>query len=375
MDISPFKAVYPNLDFITSAESFFGTVKESYPDYKQSGFFHHDDEEAVFIYRIKTSRGKHIGIIACATVKDYLDGKIKKHENTLASKEQQQMNLLLRRGASVKPVLLTYPNVEALDLLIKKQIKKQKPFFTITFDENGETHTFWKIKGKSTIKKIQALFKAHIPHTYIADGHHRTSTTALMAKRMKEEGNKGNFDQILAAFFPVKELSIFDYNRVVEGLDDRTIARFMTRISQVFDIEILGGPAKPQKKHELTMAVGEEWFRLKWKLAILTKYRRDPVLLDANLLDVEVMQNIMNIEDTRTDSRVSYVEGPKGFDSMTKKTRQNENKVAFCLFPVDVKDLFLVADNHDTMPPKSTWFEPRVKNGLLVLEYDAFNIK
>ncbi len=369
MEINPFQAVYPNLAYITSADFFFATVKEAYSDYRKSDFFQKSAEDAIYIYQIKTNEKSYTGLIGCATVQDYLNNKIKKHENTLASKEQQQLQLMIKRGAAVKPILVTYPTVDAIEKLITRQIKKIEPFFTISFEDSLEEHTIWKIQEGTTIQKIQDIFAKKVPHVYIADGHHRTSTSALMAEKMKAKRKKGKYDQILAAFFAVKELSIYDYNRVVEGLDDRTMARFMAEISQIFEIKILKKAAKPRKKFELTMLIGEEWFRLKWKKEILDKYKTENVLLDASLLEEEVMKNIMKIKDTKTDHRITYVEGPKGFEHIAKRTRKDENKIAFCLFPVVVEDLFKVADAGAIMPPKSTWFEPRVKNGLLVLEF------
>lgn len=369
MQINPFQAVYPNLDYITSADSFFGTVKEEYNDFKKSGFFHKSAEDAIYIYRIKVRKKSYTGIIGCATVKDYLNGKIKKHENTLATKEQQQLNLMIKRGAAVKPILLAYSNVASIDALIQDQLKKNDPFIKISFEDTKEVHTLWKLEEGPVIQQIQQAFAKDVPHAYIADGHHRSSTSALMAERMKRKKKSGKYNQILAAFFPISDLSIYDYNRLVEGIDDRTMATFMAKISQVFEIDILKKAAKPKKKFELTMAVGEEWFKLKWKKKILNKYKNEKVVLDASLLDQEVMKNIMEIEDTRNDDRITYVEGPKGYDFITKKTKKNDNKIAFCLYPVDIEDLFAVADDNQIMPPKSTWFEPRVKNGLLVLEF------
>ena len=369
MEINPFQAVYPSLDYITSADFFFATVKEAYSDYRKNGFFQKSAEDAIYVYQIKTSDKAYTGLIGCATVQDYLDNKIKKHENTLASKEQQQLQLMVKRGAAVKPILLTYPTVDAIEKIINQQIKKIKPFFSVSFEDSSEAHTIWKIEEGPTIQKIQDTFAKKVPHAYIADGHHRSSTSALMAQKMKAKKKKGQYDQILAAFFAVKELSIYDYNRVVEGLDDRTMARFMAEISRVFDIKILKKAAKPRKKFELTMLIGEEWFRLKWKKATLAKYKKENVLLDASLLDQEVMKNIMKIKDTKTDNRITYVEGPKGFEQISKRTRKDGNKIAFCLYPVVIDDLFKVADAGAIMPPKSTWFEPRVKNGLLVLEF------
>jgi len=369
MEINPFQAVYPSLEYITSADFFFNTVKEAYSDYRKNGFFQKSAEDAIYIYQIKTKEKSYTGLVGCATVQDYLNDKIKKHENTLASKEQQQLQLMIKRGAAVKPILLTYPTVDAIEKIIAQQIKKVKPFFKVSFADGGEVHTIWKIDDGSNIKKIQTIFAKKVPHAYIADGHHRSSTSALMAKTMKEKNKTGQYDQILAAFFAVKELSIYDYNRVVQGLDDRTMARFMAEISQIFEIKILKKAAKPRRKFELTMLIGEEWFRLKWKQEVIKKYEKEDVLLDANLLEQEVIKDIMKIKDTKTDNRISYVEGPKGFENIAKRTRKDENKIAFCLFPVMIDDLFKVADAGAIMPPKSTWFEPRVKNGLLVLEF------
>ena len=248
MEINPFQAVYPSLEYITSADFFFATVKEAYADYRKSGFFQKSAEDAIYIYQIKTKEKAYTGLIGCATVKDYLDNKIKRHENTLATKEQQQLQLMIKRGAAVKPILLTYPTVEAIEKLIAQQIKKIKPFFKVSFEDTSEVHAIWKIEEGITIQKIQDIFAKKVPHAYIADGHHRSSTSALMAQKMKKKQKKGNYDLILAAFFAVKELSIFDYNRVVEGLDDRTMARFMAEISQVFDIKILKKNTEQENK-------------------------------------------------------------------------------------------------------------------------------
>lgn len=369
MEINPFQAIYPSLEYITSADFFFATVKEAYSDYRKNGFFQKSAEDAIYIYQIRTKKKVYTGLIGCATVKDYLDNKIKRHENTLASKEQQQLQLMIKRGAAVKPILLTYPTVDPIEKIITQQIKKIEPFFKVSFEDTSEVHIIWKIEEGPTIQKIQDIFSEKVPHAYIADGHHRSSTSALMAQKMRKKQKKGQYDLILAAFFAVKELSIYDYNRVIEGLDDRTMARFMAEISQVFDIKILKKPTKPRKKFELTMLIGEEWFRLKWKKEILNKYRKENVILDASLLEEEVIKKIMKIKDTKIDNRITYVEGPKSFENITKRTRKDENKIAFCLYPVNIEDLFKVADAGDIMPPKSTWFEPRVKNGLLVLEF------
>ncbi|MEL6867171.1 MAG: DUF1015 family protein [Bacteroidota bacterium] len=376
MRIYPFQAIYPNFNYIASPDSFFGRVKYEYPQYKESGFFLKAAQESVYIYRIEKINRTYIGLVASSDINDYMDGRIKKHENTLASKEQQQMHLMITRSAIVKPVLLTYPVVPEITHILKKYIQKHPPFYQTVFTKEKQTHTFWEVSDGKIIQRLQKLFLEKVPETYIADGHHRTSTTALMYKRSQsEEENKrnesameGNYHRLLSAFFQTDQLDIHDYNRVVEGLNDCSLTTFMAKISQLFDIELLEGPARPAVKHEIVMFVNKEWFLLRWKKKVLKQYVKETVVLDASLLDEKVLKPILGIEDIRTDQRIKYVEGPKGLDDIRSKAIKNINRVAFILYPVELMDLIKVADLGMTMPPKSTWFEPRIKNGLIVQE-------
>ena len=369
MRIKPFQAVYPNLNFITSPDEFFGTVKERYPEYRESGFFNKTAQESLYVYQIKAPHRVYTGIIACTDVRDYLDGKIKKHENTLAAKEQQQMHLMLQRGAIVKPILLTYPDVPKLNKLILKITKQQEAFYEVLFEKQNQVHSFWELSDGQQIQQIQDLFKAKIPETYIADGHHRTSTTALMHKRLGHQKGEPNYDQVLCAFFPSKELDVHDYNRVVDGLTDMSLTTFMAKISQIFEIEILKKERKPKEKHEIVMYVNREWFALRWKTKVLKAYKNEKVLLDVTLLNEKVLHDIIGITDVRTDLRVKYVEGPKGVEDIRNKTNKSDTKIGFMLYPVRLEDLMTIADAEQVMPPKSTWFEPRIKNGLIVQEW------
>lgn len=371
MRIQPFQAVYPNTTYITSAESFFDTVKTDYNEYKESGFFDKCKQPGIYIYRISKAHRHYTGIIACADIKDFVEGKIKKHENTLAAKEQKQLQLLLRRNAQVKPVLLTYEPVKAVDKWVERNIKKNKVFYSLGFEDEGQSHTFWKIEDKKEIAQIQQLFADEIPATYIADGHHRTSTLALLNRRMKKEKSEKSYDQLLSAYFPTTELEVLDFNRVIDGLEEVSLSTFMAKISQLFDIKILPAPVKPKRKHQILMYVNREWFMLTWRKKILKKITADKpeYLLDATLLNEKVLRDICDIEDIRTGTQVYYIEGPKGVDGVRRKTLKKSDSVGFCLYPVDLQDLMKVADHKRSMPPKSTWFEPRIKNGLIVLEY------
>jgi len=369
MRIEPFRAVFPNLDYVASPDEFFGTVKEKYTAYRDSGFFVKSAQEAIYLYSIKSKLRSYTGLIVCNNIHDFIDGKIKKHENTLAAKEQQQMHLMIARGACVKPVLLTYPRVNEISQLMENFSKELTPLYSVTFEKDQQKHTIWEIKNGKDIDKIQKLFAKKVPFSYIADGHHRTSTTALLYERMKEKKPNANYDLLLSVYFPSDQLSIFDYNRVVEALDEVSVSVFMAKISKYFDIEILDKAIKPRQKHEIIMFLNKEWFSLRWKDQVLEEYKDNEVILDANLLDEKVLTGIIGIEDVRTDLRIQYVEGPKGLKAIRSKTLKDKTKVGFLLFPVELNDLITIADANKVMPPKSTWFEPRIKNGLLVQEY------
>lgn len=367
MRIRPFQAVYPNLDFIASPDSFFDTVKHDYTEYKQSGFFHKAAQESLYVYQIKSGKKVHTGLITCVDIRDFLDGHIKKHEETLSAKEQQQVGLMLSRGAVVKPVLLTYPSVKSINRLIKKYIADHPVFYDIYFEKKKESHIFWEVSDGAFIQQFQELFERHVPTTYISDGHHRTSTTALMYKRTIGKSNNRSYEVLFSALFPDSELGVYDYNRVVEGLEDTSVAAFIVKLSRLFDIEVLDKPAKPERKHEITMGYGGEWFLLKWKKKVLGAVKKEVKRLDASLLNEKVLNPIFEIEDIRIDQRIKYIEGPKGLKPLQKLVN-NSHQIVFCLYPVSLEDMMVIADTGNVLPPKSTWFEPRIKNGLLVLE-------
>ena len=218
------------------------------------------------------------------------------------------------------------------------------------------------------IQKIQTLFLEKVPETYIADGHHRSSSTALMHQMMEGNPKGESFDLLLSAFFPADELEIHDFNRIVER--ECSLTTFMAKLSQIFDIEIMEEPAKPSRKFEIVMFINFEWFKLIWKPDVLDKFESQKVILDASLLDEFVLRKIMGIEDIRSSTRIKYVEGPKGLKSLRSRTIKKDNNVGFCLYPVQLGDILTVADMGKTMPPKSTFFEPRIKNGLIVQEFE-----
>ena len=367
MKIRPFQAIYPRLEFISSSDSFFGTVKEDYPEFKSSGFFHKAAQEGIYLYEIQTAQRSYFGVIATSDIQDYKDGKILKHENTLPTSEQKQLQLFFKRKATVKPVLLTYPDVKTVDKWIANYAKNNKPFLEIEFEIDQKKHRFWEICEGSKISELQKLFDKHISKAYISDGHHRTSTSEIIYdKTKKKEGER--YRHFLTAYFSFSNLEIYDFNRITVGLNDNEPEIFMAKLSKHFSIKVGKKPLTPKSKFEIVMYFKKNWYRLKWKKKVINQYKDAPAALDANILNDKVLAEILGIENVRTDKRIKYVEGLKGMDFFTKMVNEKPDSVGFLLYPVQWEDFLAIADAKSIMPPKSTWFEPRMKNGLLVHE-------
>jgi len=369
MHIRPFRATCPKLEFINSTDSFFNSVKEEYLTYQQSGLFSRREAAAIFVYQIRSRQRQYTGIIACADIEDYLYGRILKHEHTLADQEQKQLQLLMHWQAAVKPVLVTYAAVPAIDDWVEEQIAGREPFLQVYFEQEQQVHALWEVAQAERIQDIRALFADRIRHAYIADGHHRTTSTALLYERTNAPGQRNPYTNLLCAFFPATDLDIHDFNRIVEGSADLSPSLFMARLAQLFHIEILKGPRRPGNKFEVLMFVNQEWYYLRWKPEVLAAYGHEPVVLDSHLLNELVLRDILGIEDVRTDRRVEYVEGPLGLEAVWRRAAEQDFRVGFCLFPVALTEMIALADQDRMLPPKSTWFEPRMKNGLIVYEF------
>ncbi len=369
MHIHPFQAAYPNTDFITSADSFLASVKDQFSNYVKSGFYKKMPQEGLYVHRITGKHRTYLGMIACLDIRDYLEGRIKKHENTIAAGEQEQMRLMLSRQAMVKPVMLTYPNSNSITEVLKKYVAEHPHFLEVFFEEVTQTHAFWEISDWQTIRQLQQFFLENVPCTYIADGHHRISTTALLFQKHSKKNPESPYRYLLCALYPTGELEIHDFNRIIEGMNDLRPAVFMAKLSQLFDIELLEKPGKPAQKHELTMYLDREWFRLRWRQQVLDEFSEHPVLLDVTLLNEKVLKQILGIRDVRTDARVKYFEGPKGLTSLKDKALRNDERIVFCLYPVAMDDFLAISDAGGVLPPKSTWFEPRIRSGLIVRQF------
>jgi uncharacterized protein (DUF1015 family) len=366
MKIRSFRAMRPNLEKVPRSNDFFDTVKYRYHDYAAEGLFESTDAEAMYIYQIKTVEGwKFTGIVACTDIAEYRDGHLKKHEKTILSSEDLQGKLLETRGAAIKPILLTYPAVSPLDELIADYIDRHRKYFVMEL--GGEKHRFWQITEGLVLKKIRQIFETRIPHAYIADGHHRSASFAALNEHAPNDKN----DKLLCAFFPDHELKINAFHRLISHLNGLSNDVFLTKIETVCNVMPLNKAALPTRKFEMTLRLNDgRWFKLMWKREILADFAEGLVHLDVHLLNEKILKPILGVKNIRTDERLKYIEGTKSLQSIEKTASgaaYTEGSL-FCLFPVSFPDLKAVVDDAGVMPPKSTFFEPRMKNGLLVYE-------
>lgn len=369
MHIRPFHAVYPDQDYITSSDSFFKGIKENYPEYRRSGVYRSFNEKGFYAYRIKYADHAFVGLIAVADLEDYLSGNIKKHEHTLADKEQIHLNLLLRNRAIVKPVLLTHRPVAHLTQLLHDWVESHQPEFSIYFESDHQEHSFFPITDQDLISRLSRIFAEDVRESYIADGHHRSSSLKLLFERLhgREEGQ--NFSGLLCAFFPADEVEILDFNRIVDIFVEMSPTLFMAKLSQVMEIEFSEQPIKPSQPHEMSMYLHREWYLLRWKQVVLDRHKHRSVILDTYLFNDEILAHILNVQDVRTDDRIHYAPGVYGLDAFRHQVNQSEARVGFCLYPISLEDMMTISDEGSVLPPKSTWFQPRMKNGIIVHEF------
>ncbi len=364
MKIKPLRACYPDFASIESSDVFCDEAKNLYQQYVEEGLYKKLAQPAFFIYQIKSVTGEHTGLVALNEVKAFFDGKVKKHEATLGEREKQQRDLFLQWEAILKPVLLTYPSVPSISAWLNEFVHHHKPLFETRFKNGKVLHSVWAVTEEQEIRTLQNLFNSNVNSTYIADGHHRTTTMAMLHEQ-RDQFPTFDFDHLFCAFFATDQLDILDYNRVAEIPKGMSAAQFMAHVSKVFDIEILESPRRPEDKHEIVMLLRHEWYSMHWRPELLAGLDEQNALLDASLLNERVLGNILGIHDVRTDTRVAYVDGSKGLNGL-HKAANSRNKVGFALFPVHFEDMMFLADAGEILPPKSTYFEPRLKSGVLV---------
>jgi uncharacterized protein (DUF1015 family) len=342
--------------------------KENFENMLKSGVFKQDEGEYLYIYQQTMDGRKQTGIVGCASVDDYMNDIIKKHELTRPDKEEDRKNHVRVGNMNAEPVFFAYPAVKEIDAIVDNIITKEAPEYDFVA-EDGIGHTFWVVKDQSTVAKIIELF-GKVPYTYVADGHHRTAAAALVGKERRDKNanhtGKEEYNYFLAVHFPDNQLKIFDYNRVVKDLNSLSKEEFLNKLKENFEVEEKGTEIfKPSALHTFSMYLDGKWYSLKAKPG--TYNDNDPIgVLDVTILSEKILTPILNIVDLRTDKRIDFVGGIRGLEELKKRVDSGEMKVAFALYAVSMKQLIDIADTGNIMPPKTTWFEPKLRSGLVI---------
>ena len=345
-------------------------VVENFNKFKDYGWLVPDQEEKLYIYAQSMDLKKwQYGIVACAWSEDYVNKVIKKHELTRKDKEEDRMKHVRITNANVEPVFFAYPANKKIDDIVA-EIIKEKPLYDFVAKEDGFGHRFWIIDDKKTIDEIVRIFKEEIPSMYIADGHHRSAAAALVGQEKKENNphhtGKEEYNYFMTVIFPDNQLNVIDYNRVVKDLNGLTKEQFLDALKDSFEVNDMGTEIyKPSKLHEFSVYLDGHWYKLNAKNG--TYNDSDPIgVLDVTILSNLVLDKILGIKDLRTDKRIDFVGGIRGLGELKRRVDNGEMKVAFALYPVSMQQIINIADTGNIMPPKTTWFEPKLRSGLVI---------
>ncbi len=354
------------------SQEVYDKVVENFNDFKQKGWLVKDDKAKLYIYAQTMDGRTQYGIVGCAHVDDYFNNVIKKHELTRKDKEDDRMIHVNITNANVEPVFFAYPAHQEIDQIVENIVKNEKPVYDFVAKEDGFGHTFWVIEDEKTVARIEEIFEKEIPALYVADGHHRTAAAARVGqeRRASNPNHTGNeeYNYFMAVIFPDSQLKIIDYNRVVKDLNGLTEEEFLAKLNDTFVVEKAGKEIyKPSKLHEFSMYLGGEWYKMTAKEG--TYDDNDPIgVLDVTILSNNVLDKVLDIKDLRTSKRIDFVGGIRGLGELQKRVDNGEMKVAFALYAVSMQQLINIADSGNIMPPKTTWFEPKLRSGLVIHE-------
>ncbi len=325
----------------------------------QNGTLYSEGKPCYYIYQLIMNGKSQTGLVCVSSIEDYFNDVIKKHELTRPEKEKDRIDHMRTIRAQTGNVFMAYRDVMEINALINGWKAKNSPEYDFTAND-GIKHTVWVINRDDVINSITNLFATKVPNTYIADGHHRAASAAKISKQLPDSEDAKFF---LTTIFPESQLAILDYNRVVKDLNDLTTEEFIGALQDDFMITYSPEPVKPAILHEFGMYLEDEWYIL---TARQGTYSKDPIgVLDVTILQKNVLDKILDIEDPRTDNRVDFVGGIRGLEELEKRVNSGEMAAAFSLYPVTLEQLFAIADSGKVMPPKSTWFEPKLRDGLL----------
>ncbi|MGZ5218984.1 MAG: DUF1015 domain-containing protein [Chitinophagaceae bacterium] len=341
------------------SQAVYDKAKENLQEFVQQGIIFNEEKPCYYIYQLIMNGRSQTGLVCVSSVEDYFNDVIKKHEFTRPEKEKDRINHMKTIRAQTGNVFLAYNNVIEIDSIIYKWKNSAKPVYNFKANDNIQ-HTVWVINDDEVIANISRLFAEKVPATYIADGHHRAASAAKVSKALPDSESAKYF---LTTIFPASELAILDYNRLVKDLDGEDSDDFISALQEDFTITQSLEAVKPAQLHEFGMYLDKQWY-------ILTSrkdtYSNDPIgVLDVTILSNNILNKLLGIKDQRTDKRIDFVGGIRGLKELERRVDSGEMKIAFSLYPVTIKQLFDIADSGNVMPPKSTWFEPKLRDGLL----------
>ena len=374
---SLYHIIKPEIDFPEGtdehAPEIYEKAIENFKKFKAKGWLVQDEKELYYVYAQTMNGRTQYGLVICVNVDDYLTGKIKKHELTRRDKEEDRMKHVRINNANIEPVFFSYPDQPELNTIVAKYIT-EIPEYDFTAKTDGFRHTFWIVNNDADIKRITELF-AGMPALYIADGHHRSAAAALVgnekAKQNRCHTGDEEYNFFMAVCFPVSQLTIIDYNRVIKDLNGLTDNEFLQKLAEDFEVEKKGSIIyKPVCLHEFSIYLSGNWY------ALTTKSGRyddnDPIgVLDVTIASCLILDKILGIKDLRTDKRIDFVGGIRGLGELQKRVDSKEMKVALALYPVSMQQLINIADSGNIMPPKTTWFEPKLRSGLVIHSFEV----
>lgn len=346
---------------------------KNFAQWQKNGWLVQDKKPCYYVYAQTMEGRTQYGLVLCAHTDDYAEGKIKKHELTRKDKEDDRMVHVKIQNANIEPVFFAYKDNSQLNEIVSRTVAAA-PEYSFT-DENGFGHSFWVIDDDATIEKITDIFTNKVNAFYVADGHHRTAAAARVGAE-KRSGNAAHtgdeeYNYFMAVCFPETQLKIIDYNRVVKDLNGLTPEQFLSALEEDFTVTQYEGEGEchPSHLHNFSMYLGGKWYSMETKPGRYDD--NDPIgVLDVTILSNLVLDKILGIKDLRTDKRIDFVGGIRGLGELSRRVDSGEMKVAFALYPVSMKQLTDIADSGNIMPPKTTWFEPKLRSGLAIHKLD-----
>lgn len=343
------------------SQQVYDTAKNNLDAFVSRNILFRESKPCYYIYQLIMNGRSQTGLVCGSSVDDYENDLIKKHEFTRPEKEKDRINHITTTGAQTGNVFLAYRNVVEIDKVISNWQKEKNPVYDL-IAEDGIQHSIWIINDSKTNDLVSELFKTKVPFTYIADGHHRAASAAKVRKALGKDATEGA-NIFLTTLFPSDQLHIMDYNRVVKDLNGLDKATFIEKLSDSFIVEKAEKAFSPSNLHQFGLYIAKQWYSLTAKE---NTYTNDPIgILDVTILQNNLLDPILGIKDQRTDQRIDFVGGIRGLEELEKRVDSGEMAVAISLHPVSIQQLFDIADSGNVMPPKSTWFEPKLRDGLL----------